>query len=222
MAKTVPAARWRIFIVDDHALVRHGLRELLSQEPDMEVCGDAEDGPSALRGIAERSPDLVVIDISLKCGNGIDLIKRLKVKQPRLKMLVSSMHDESLYAERVLHAGAKGYINKHEATETVIEAIRRVLDGGVYLSPQMTAQLLNRVCAGEDLTQGEAVQRLSDRELQVFEEIGRGRSTREIATKLHLSVKTIETYREHIKTKLELKSAAELSRAAVQWTLENS
>ena len=212
----------RIYLVDDHALVRHGLRELISQESDLEVCGDAADAAVALADIERFAPDLVVIDISLKGGNGIDLIKRIRPHLPNTKMLVASMHDESLYAERALHAGAHGYINKQEATETVIEAIRHVLDGQVYLSPAMTGQVLKRLAGGETVSSSPSVDRLTDRELQVFELVGQGLSTRAIAAQLHLSVKTIETYREHIKVKLGLKNAAELNRYAVQWTLENS
>lgn len=210
----------RVMIVDDHALVRHGLGQLISDEADLDICGEADDAQSALEQLDSLQPDLMVIDISLKNGNGIELVKQIRSHGDEIKMLVSSMHDETLFAERALNAGAQGYINKQEATEKVIDAIRCVLDGHVYLSPEMTDRLvvgkLNR-----DPSQT-TVERLSDRELEVFQLIGQGHSTREIAEQLHLSVKTIETHREHIKNKLSLKNGAELSRHAVQWVLENA
>lgn len=212
----------RILIVDDHALVRHGLTQLISHEPDLDVCGDAEDASQALLAVEQTAPDLVIVDISLKESNGIDLIKRLRAHHPHIKILVSSMHDESLYAERALHAGALGYITKQQATDTVIDAIRQVLKGEVYLSPAMTSQLLHRLGGhGRDFEEN-AVARLSDRELEVFEMIGHGLATRQIAERLHLSIKTIETHREHIKEKLNLANGAELARHAVRWVLEEA
>jgi len=212
----------RILIVDDHELVRHGLAQLLSDEPDLETCGEAEDVDGAIKQVEETNPDLVVVDISLKNGNGLELIKRIKTNHPNVKTLVSSMHDESLFAERVLHAGAMGFINKQQAMETVIDAIRQVLAGHVYLSPDMTDRLVHGIVDGQGKPGTSPVNRLSDRELQVFEMIGQGLSTREVANQLHLSIKTIETHREHIKDKMSLKNAAELSRHAVQWVLENA
>ena len=211
----------RVMIVDDHALVRHGVAELISHEPDLEVCGDAEDSDDALREIESSQPHLVVLDVSLKSTSGIELIKRIQLHHEHVRILVLSMHDESLFAERALRAGAHGYINKQAPTEKVIAAMRHVLQGKIYLSPQITDLFLHRFANGDPATAGNSVERLSDRELEVFGLIGQGLSTREIAERLHLSVKTIETHREHIKEKLGLKSGAELSRHAVQWALEN-
>jgi DNA-binding NarL/FixJ family response regulator len=211
--------RARILIVDDHPIVRRGLTQLIGSEPDLEVCAEAADAPDAMQKVAETHPDLVIVDISLQSGNGIELIKQIKAYDARVKMLVSSMHEESLYAERSLRAGAMGYVNKEAAPESLIEAIRQVLKGGVYLSGGMTARLLRRVVTGEDV-QRYSVENLSDRELEVFELIGAGLATRQIAAKLHLSIKTIETHRENIKAKLALANSSELARRAVQWVLE--
>ena len=212
----------RIFIVDDHALVRRGLTELISHEPDMEVCGDADDAGTALQQVAVLHLDLVVVDISLKSSNGIELIKRIKSHDQKVKVLVSSMHDESLFAERALQAGASGYVNKKESTETVIEAIRKVMDGHVHLSAETTDHLLQQSARRHETDLAWSVDRLSDRELEVFELIGNGLGTRQIAERLHLSVKTIETHREHIKDKLNLHNSAELARNAVHWVMTNS
>ncbi len=212
----------RIMIVDDHALVRHGLAQLISDESDLDVCAQATSVEEGLQILEEANPDLVVIDISLKDGNGIDLIKRIRAKDDNVKMLVSSMHDETLFAERALHAGAQGYINKQEATEKVVDAIRSVLSGHIYLSAEMTDRLVLGATQGKVPKESSTISKLSDRELEVFELIGNGCSTREIATKLRLSIKTIETHREHIKDKLSLKNSAALSRHAVKWVLENS
>ena len=213
----------RVFIVDDHALVRHGLSQLISDEPDMGVCGTAEDADEAMTEIAKHVPDVAVVDISLQRGNGLDLIKRIKSHYPDIKILVSSMHDESLFAERALHAGALGYVNKREATDKVIDAIRQVLTGEVYLSAAMTGQLLHRLTNHHhDSLQHSSIELLSDRELEVFQMIGQGLSSRQIANALHLSIKTIVTHREHIRDKLGLKNAAAITKHAVQWVLENS
>jgi len=210
-------------IVDDHALVRLGLTQLIAQEPDLEVCGDAADAEEALERARQTQPDLVVVDISLKSGSGIELIKQLKARDTNVKVLVASMHEESLFAERALRAGALGYINKQQASENVVAAIRQVLAGQVYLSAEMTSHLLHRFGhQQQDALRRSSVESLSDREWQVFELIGRGLTTRQIAERLHLSVKTIETHREHIKGKLGLASSSELARHAVQWLLENS
>jgi DNA-binding NarL/FixJ family response regulator len=211
----------RILIVDDHPIVRRGLAQLIGDEPDLEVCGEAGDVPEALRLVNETQPDLVLIDISLRDGNGIELIKQLKSRDEGLRMLVSSMHDESLFAERCLRAGAKGYISKEEAAEKVVGAIRTVLQGKIYLSAYLADNLLHRMIGGEDSLEHSPIDSLSDRELEVFGLIGQGLTTRKIAEKLHLSPKTVETYRENIKSKLNLKNAAELNRHAVQWALEN-
>ncbi len=209
-----------IFIIDDHDLVRRGLRELVKGEADMHVCGEAATVAETLQRIGDCFPDVAIVDITLPDGNGIELIKRLAARSPNMRILVSSMHDEELFAERALIAGAKGYINKQETAERVIDGIRHVFKGKVFLSPRMTERLL-RDFAGHPAAAGDSpVERLSDRELEVFELIGRGLSTTEIAESLSLSVKTIETYRAHIKRKLKLESGAALVRSAVQWCLE--
>ena len=207
----------RILIVDDHPIVRQGLRDLINHESGYEVCGHAEDAHGAMEQIKEMSPDLVTIDISLKESGGLELIKDVKSQYPKLPMLVISMHDEKLYGERVLRAGAKGYIMKHEATENVIDAIRKVFSGQVYVSNNMAEQMVKSFVNGGTKSQDSAVNSLSDRELEVFRLIGQGYGTRKIAEMLHLSVKTIETYRAHIKHKLSLGDAAQLLQYAVQW-----
>lgn len=207
----------KIFLVDDHPIVRQGLAELIEQEPDLSVCGEAESAPEALEAIATVKPDIAIVDISLPDASGLELIKEIKAGYADVLVLVLSMHDETLYAERVLRAGAKGYIMKEEATETVMLAIRKVLNGHIYLSERMAGRLLSRFADGTPETDGAPINRLSDRELEVFELIGRGLSTRRIAEKLHLSIKTIESHREHIKEKLKLGSSRELMRYAMQW-----
>jgi DNA-binding NarL/FixJ family response regulator len=214
-------ARARILIVDDHPVVRSGLRMLIDDEPDLFVCGEAGDADEAIRALDAKKPDLVIVDLSLKGSSGLELIKRIKSRETGSKMLVSSMFDESLYAERVLNAGALGYVSKQEAMEKVIEAIRCVLSGRVYLSATMSDRMLHRLTRDHQAPERSPVESLSDRELEVFEMIGRGRTTGEIATQLHLSVKTVETHREKIKAKLRLKSAAELYQYAVRWVLEH-
>ncbi len=213
-------SRARILIVDDHPVVRSGLRMLIDDEPDLFVCGEAGDADEAIRALDAKHPDLVIVDLSLKGSSGLELIKRIKSRNSDSKMLVSSMFDESLYAERVLNAGALGYVSKQEAMEKVIEAIRCVLSGRVYLSAAMSDRMLHRIVRDHQAPQRSSVESLSDRELQVFEMIGRGRTTAEIAAQLHLSVKTVETHREKIKAKLALKTAAELYQHAVRWVLE--
>jgi DNA-binding NarL/FixJ family response regulator len=216
-----PESRARILIVDDHPLVRSGLRELISLEQDLEVCGEAAEANEAIRLLDVIKPDLMIIDLSLRDSNGLELIKRVKSRTSETRMLVSSMHDEELYAERVLSAGALGYVNKQEAGEKVIEAIRSVLAGRVYLSTAMSDRLLRRLTGDGEPPQRPLVETLSDRELEVFQMIGRGVKTSEIARQLHLSKKTVESHREHIKEKLNVRSGAELNRLAIQWILEN-
>jgi len=211
--------QYRVLIVDDHPIVRRGLRELIADEPDLDVCGEAEDVDGALQLVDAARPDIVVVDLSLKSGHGLELIQQIKSRDDRIKMLVSSMHDESLFAERALRAGASGFISKQEAPDKIIEAVRQVLDGGVYLSSRMSNRLLSRVSGGQSLDE-DPIGGLSDRELEVFEMIGQGLSTKEIAGRLSLSQKTIETHREKIKAKLNLKHGSELGRRAVQWVLE--
>ena len=222
----VKKKRNRVLVVDDHPIVREGIARLLNQEADLTVCGEAEDAHQALQALAEIAilkPDIAIVDITLKEGlGGIELIKDIKARYPKLPVLVLSMHNESLYAERCLRAGAKGYIMKQEATERVVEAIRQVLSGEIYLSDKMSQKILHKFIEGKPEAGGSPIESLSDRELEVFQLLGRGFGTRKIAEELHLSIKTIETYREHIKEKLKLKSAPELVQHAIQWVQSES
>jgi DNA-binding NarL/FixJ family response regulator len=214
--------RARVLIVDDHPAVREALGLRIDRQADLEVCGETDDASEALRLVAETRPDVAVVDISLKTGNGIELIKRIKDRKHDVRMLVWSMHNESLYAERALRAGALGYINKDQATGQIIEAIRQVLAGKVYLSPRMAEQLLHRaVGAGRAALDGSPVDGLSNRELEVFRLIGQGVRTAEIAARLHLSVGTIWTYRDRIRQKLDLSDGVKLVHFATQWVLDN-
>ncbi len=219
--KSIPLSKkHKILIVDDHPIVRRGLAELIAFEPDLEVCGEAADMAEALQCVETSCPDAAIIDISLKSGHGLELIEQIKAGNKGVKMLVSSMHDELLFAERSLRAGALGYIPKQESTDQLLDAIRQVLRGEIYLTPRMANRLMHNL-VGKSL-EGDPIKRLSNRELEVFEMIGQGLTTQQIARKLKLSAKTIETHREKIKVKLDLKNSAELSRRAVQWVLENS
>jgi DNA-binding NarL/FixJ family response regulator len=212
--------RARILIVDDHPLVRSGLKLLIDCEPDLAVCGEAANANEAMRLLESQKPDLLIVDLSLKESSGLELIKRIKARSPEAKMLVSSMFEEALYAERVLSAGALGFVHKQEGMERVIEAIRCVLSGRVWLSSAMSERMLRRMTVSQPTASQSPVHTLSDRELEVFEQIGRGRATKDIARQLHLSIKTVETHREKIKAKLGLKSAAELNRASFQWVAD--
>jgi DNA-binding NarL/FixJ family response regulator len=210
----------RIVIVDDHPVVRLGLKKMLDGEQDLEVCGEAEGAAEALTVIEETCPDLVVIDVSLKNGSGLDLVKQIASRDRTIKMLVSSMHDEELFAERSLRAGAMGFVNKEVAVEELRSAIRKVLSGAIYLSGEMTDRVLQSIAQG-DLDKGKApLEQLSNRELEVFELIGKGCTTRRAADHLNLSVKTVETYRENIKTKLNLENNNELICRAAQWVAQ--
>jgi len=214
--------RARVLIVDDHPAVREALSMRIGRQPDLEVCGEASDLSEALRLVADTQPDVAVVDISLKTGCGIDLIKRIKDRNDTVRMLVWSTHSESLYAERALRAGALGYINKDQATDKIVDVIRQVLEGKVYLSDAMVQAMLQRAVGGarEELTHS-ALDALADRELAVFRLIGQGAKTAEIAKRLHLSVKTIETYRDRIRAKLDLTDGAALAHYATKWMLEN-
>ncbi len=213
--------RVQILIVDDHPIVREGIVARIAGQPDLQVCGEAEDIADALELMKNTEPDLVIVDLSLKSGQGIDLIKKIKARWVNTKMLVSSMYDELLYAERSLRAGAMGYINKQEMSEKLIEGIRQVLKGKIYLSPHMTERLLQRAVGTAQLLIQSPIENLSNRELEVFKLIGKGMTTRQIANGMHLSVKTVETHRENIKSKLDIPNGAELGRSAVQWVMEN-
>lgn len=210
----------QILIVDDHPVMRRGLAQLIQLQPDLEVCGEAAGVGDALELLKTVKPDLMIIDMSLNDGHGLELIKDLRKQADPPKMLVVSMHDEAAYAERALRAGAHGYVSKAEAVEKIVDAIRQVLKGELYLNPAMTARLLNGMVGGGPRKPGTPDEVLSDRELQVFELLGQGISSREISTRLTLSVKTIDTYREHIKDKLGLKSGNELVLRAVLWAHE--
>jgi DNA-binding NarL/FixJ family response regulator len=211
----------RILIVDDHPIVRRGLADVISAEPDLTVCGEADEIAAAVQQMKATHPDLVLIDISLKSGSGIELIKQIRALGSDVKMLVLSVHDDALYAERVLQAGGMGYLRKDEAPERLIEAIRRVLGGKIYLSRPMVDRVLERAARGE-LPQASRIESLTDREMEVFELMGNALTAREIADRLCLSVKTIETYREKMKFKLKARNSTELTRLAVQWVLENT
>lgn len=210
-----------VFIIDDHPVVRQGLAQLIHNEPDLCVCGEAGDAEAAIKTLKETETDIVIADISLPGQSGIDFIRDLKKMSIRVPVLVLSIYDESVYAERVLDAGARGYIMKQEAADVIIQAIRQIIAGDVYLSPSMTQQLLNKIVSNEGMKESVPVPAvcLTDRELEVFHLIGKGYTSKEIALRLNLSIKTIETYREHIKRKLHLKNYAELIKSAAQWVL---
>jgi DNA-binding NarL/FixJ family response regulator len=213
--RPAPGAR-RILLVDDHPLVRERLADVINHEPDLRVCGGAAERHEALRAIAASNPDLVIIDLNLKESDGLELIKDIRQRHPELRMLVVSMHDESLYAERALRAGAHGYITKENATTDILLAIRKVLAGRIYMSDTLAEQIATKV-TGHRREAAFAPEKLSDRELSVFELIGQGFTLREIADQLHLDVKTVETYRVRIKEKLDLKDAGEVLKRAIQW-----
>ncbi len=205
----------RVFLVDDHPLVREWLTTLINQQNDLVVCGEAEDAPNALQAIENLQPDAAVVDITLTSGSGLELIKDVKRVVPRVAMVVLSMHDESLYAERVLRAGARGYVMKRETTKKIITAIREVLEGRLYLTDEFKTSLTEKLVEGD---RGEShVDRLSDRELEVFRQLGQGHETRRIAESLGLSIKTVQVYCARIKEKLNLANATELLREAVRW-----
>lgn len=211
----------RILIVDDHAVVRFGLRQLIDEEPDLQVCGEASGATEGARLIEKLLPDLAIIDLSLGDGSGLELIQTIRSAHPSVKTLVVSMHDDYVYAQRALRAGAKGYINKTEAIGRVVEAIRRIFQGRIFLTETMTERALAGMAAGEDPQQGMSVDQLTNRELEVFEMIGEGGATRDIAARLHLSVKTIESHRANIKAKLGLGTSQELTRRAVEWVMRS-
>jgi DNA-binding NarL/FixJ family response regulator len=207
----------RIFIVDDHPLFRHGLRHMLETIPGLIVCGEAADAGQALAGLARANADLVLVDISLGRDNGLDLIKDLKTRHPRLPSLVISMHDEGVYAERALRAGAVGYVMKDEPPDTVRDAIQKALDGQVSLSEKASASMLSSLVGGGKESSANPVEKLSNRELDVFRLFGEGKTARQIAREMGLSVATINSFRARIKVKLKLASASELTIAAVEW-----
>jgi DNA-binding NarL/FixJ family response regulator len=217
MTTAKPKTRHKIFIIEDHPITRDGFAELINYQHDLVACGHAGTAAKAMAGIEASEPNLIIVDVSLPDAHGIELIKDLVARRPAQRILVLSMHDETLYAERALRAGAKGYVMKQEPTEVVLSAIRTVLLGGTYLSPRMQERALERF--GNDKTDASrsSVETLTDRELEVFELIGRGFGTREIGSQLKLSVSTVETYRAHLKEKLQLASGTELTHRAIEW-----
>jgi DNA-binding NarL/FixJ family response regulator len=215
----VQAKKYRVLLVDDHPIVRQGLALLIEREVDLSVCGEADGAHTAFHAIATLQPDIVLLDISLNGPDGLEVLKEIRVKTGSLPVLILSMHDESIYAERAMRAGANGYIMKQEATEKVLIAIRRILQGDVYLSDRLTTTMLQQYVRGGAHTKSSPLLNLTDRELEVFRLIGEGHGTRQIADELHLSVKTIESYQAHIKEKLALRNARELVQHAIEWTV---
>src|SRR5437773_6033555 len=212
----LPEAK-RLLIVDDHPLFRKGLEELIHSDANFAVCGEADNAAEAMEVIRKLNPDMAIVDLSLPGANGIELIKNIRAEFPSLPILVLSMHDESLYALRALRAGAEGYVMKHEAMANVIQPIHEVFNGRPYLSPAMAAQVITKFAHRGSQSEADAVERLSDRELEILELIGKGKEVRQIAKRLHLSPKTVETHRAHIKEKLNLQNARQVTRFAVQW-----
>jgi len=212
----------RILVVDDHPIVRQGLALLINREPDLVVCGEAEEAMGAMHVLASSHPDILILDISLNGPDGLDLLKSIRTIHPALPVLILSMHDESIYAERALRAGANGYIMKQEATDKVLIAVRRILNGEIYLSDRIANRMLKHFITGSSTLRNSSVADLSDRELEVFRLIGEGHGTRQIAEALHISVKTVESYQAHIKEKLSLRSARELMQRAIQWHMSEN
>jgi DNA-binding NarL/FixJ family response regulator len=220
--KAEKAKKTRILIVDDHPMTRSGLVHLINHQPEMVVDGEAEDAGQALDLLASKRPDLMLIDITLPGKSGLELIKDVKAMHPDLPMLVLSMHDESLYADRVLRAGARGYITKHEGGDKLMGAIRHVLSGRIYVSESMSAHILEIFSGGQTGIDRSSIQKLSDREFEVFEALGEGLSSHEIAKKLHLSAKTVDAHRANIKTKLKINTTAELISFSARWAATQS
>lgn len=208
--------RSRIFLVDDHPMVREGLANLINQQDDLAVVGEAEDSAGAVAGIADKQPNVALIDISLKNESGLELVKNLEQRFPLVSLIVLSMHDEALYAERALRAGAKGYVMKRESTKSILTAIRRVLSGDVYVSERVVSAMAKRMGSSRKAA-AEPVERLSDRELEIFRLLGQGRTTSQIAEDLHLSLKTVQAYCARAKEKFGVNSLGELLRAAIRW-----
>jgi DNA-binding NarL/FixJ family response regulator len=211
----------RVYLADDHAMVRRGLAALIGAEPDLEICGEAADCATATGEVGKLHPDVVIVDISLRGNSGIELIKNIKALDPKIQIVVLSVHDESVYALRVLKAGAKAYVTKQDIASKVVDAIRKVRKGQMYVSEQVSSQMLNRMVKGEDEQDDSPVASLSDRELEVVTLIGSGLATREIAARMHVSVKTVETHRAHIKTKVNVSTATQLVQFCFRWVDES-
>jgi len=216
--KRAARTRWRILILDDHPITRYGLAQLINHEPDLLVCGEAATARDALATISSAQPDLVLADITMPGRSGLEFIKDAQAQYSQVPVLVMSMHDESLYAERVLRAGGRGYIMKNEGGEKLLEAMRRVLGGEIYVSPSVSAAVLDAFSRRGNTAGQASLNMLSDREFEVFQLIGQGYSTQQIGRRLNLSVKTVGTHRQHIKEKLKVQTAPELIKQAVQWT----
>ena len=214
-------AKTRIYVVDDHAMVRRGLAAMIAFEPDLELCGEAEDCATATSEVGRLRPDVVIVDISLRGNSGIELTKNIKAFDPAIRIVVLSVHDESVYALRALKAGAKAYVMKQDIGSKVIDAVRKVRKGQMYVSERVGSQMLNRLVKGQDEPGDSPVAGLSDRELEVVTLIGSGLATREIAARLHVSVKTVETHRAHVKTKVNLSSGTQLVQFCVRWVEES-
>ena len=215
-------AKKRVFVVDDHPIVRQGLALLINREADLIVCGEAEDARTALRLVTNTKPDIVIVDISLNGPDGLDLLKEIRLNNVALPVLILSMHDESIYAERALRAGAQGYIMKQEATEKVLVALRRILNHEVYVSDRISNRMLQTYIGSPGGRKQSSIADLTDRELEVFRLIGAGHATRQIAEELHISIKTVESYQAHIKEKLALRSGRELVQHAINWGINQS
>jgi DNA-binding NarL/FixJ family response regulator len=212
------AKKGRVFVVDDHPIVREGISALIDREPDLTICGAAEEARTALEALETLKPDILIVDISLNGPTGLELVRSIRARDAKLPVLILSMHDECIYAERALRAGANGYVMKQEATEKVIAAVRRILGGEIYVSERVANKMLQRF-VGSKPPDHSPVEGLTDRELEVFLLIGEGRGTRQIADELHVSIKTVESYQAHIKEKMSLKSGRELVQQAIQWKL---
>jgi DNA-binding NarL/FixJ family response regulator len=212
-----PARKHRIFLVDDHPLVREGLTNLINEQNDLIVCGEAEDCAGAITGIEKTRPDVALVDISLKNESGLELVKNLESQFPLVALIVLSMHDEALYAERALRAGARGYVMKRESTKSVLASIRRVMEGGVYVGERVVNSMARRFSSSPKGAESSPVERLSDRELEIFRLLGQGRTTAQIAEDLHLSLKTVQAYCARAKEKFGVSSLGELLRAAIRW-----
>jgi DNA-binding NarL/FixJ family response regulator len=216
-SRTGEPRKSRIFLIDDHPLVREGLANLINGQNDLIVCGEAEDSAGAMTGIAKTRPDVALVDISLKNESGLELVKILESQFPLVALIVLSMHDEALYAERALRAGARGYVMKRESTKSVLASIRRVMEGGVYVSERVVNTMARRLSSSPKRAESSPVERLSDRELEIFRLLGQGRTTAQIAEDLHLSLKTVQAYCARAKEKFGVSSLGELLRAAIRW-----
>ena len=208
----------RVMIVDDHPLIRQGINMLLANEDDLEVCAEAETAAGALAVMKKTKPDVAIVDLTLKESSGLELLKDIRIQYPDVLVLVVSMRDEGLYAERVLRVGARGYVTKEEGPEKILEGLRKILQGQIYISEKMASKVMSKIVEGASQSGGSPMNLLTDRELEVFELIGNGLPTREVAKKLHISPKTVDSHREHIKDKLKLDSGTELLKQAIQWS----